>query len=231
MPMPEGVRSFSSEKYRFGFNGQERTDEIKGVANHNTAFFWEYDTRLGRRWNLDPKPNSSISNYAVFTNSPLFYTDILGDTTYRFDMKGTYLGMVDLDIAGIRGVAGNMTQVKGADGKIHDQFNPERNFNFNDPQLDRPQLNSMKIGDHGVTFLNDENINAIMNDAGSNQEATLYTVYQNSKTGKKWDFSWSYLLQASGLKSENKIPDGDTKGGFFLMGNTSVAYNINDAGN
>jgi hypothetical protein len=35
---------------------------------------------LGRRWNIDPKPNPSISNYACFGNNPIFYIDVLGDT-------------------------------------------------------------------------------------------------------------------------------------------------------
>jgi hypothetical protein len=48
-------RGYSSETYRFGFNTQEKTNEIAGPGNHNTATFWEYDTRLGRRWNQDPK--------------------------------------------------------------------------------------------------------------------------------------------------------------------------------
>jgi hypothetical protein len=73
-------RSFSSGVYRFGFNTQERTDEIAGFGNHNTALFWEYDTRLGRRWNMDPKPNPSFSNYSSFCNNPIFYSDLLGDT-------------------------------------------------------------------------------------------------------------------------------------------------------
>lgn len=42
--------------------------------------FWEYDTRTGRRWNQDPKPNPSISNYATFANNPIVYRDILGDS-------------------------------------------------------------------------------------------------------------------------------------------------------
>lgn len=37
-------------------------------------------TRLGRRWNQDPKPNPSISNYATFANNPIIYTDPFGDT-------------------------------------------------------------------------------------------------------------------------------------------------------
>jgi len=68
------------DKYRFGFNGQEKVNEIAGIGNHNTALFWEYDTRLGRRWNLDPKPSLSVSNYAVFGNNPIVYKDFKGDT-------------------------------------------------------------------------------------------------------------------------------------------------------
>ncbi len=66
--------------YRYGFQNQERDDEIAGSGNSYTAKFWQYDSRLGRRWNLDPKPNPSISQYATFANNPIFYTDILGDT-------------------------------------------------------------------------------------------------------------------------------------------------------
>jgi len=47
--------------------------------------FWEYDTRLGRRWNLDPKPQISISDYAAFGNSPIGYTDLLGDSKYKLN--------------------------------------------------------------------------------------------------------------------------------------------------
>lgn len=58
----------------------ERSDEIAGEGNHNTAEFWEYDPRIGRRWNLDPKPTTGISEYAVLNNSPLLYSDLLGNT-------------------------------------------------------------------------------------------------------------------------------------------------------
>jgi hypothetical protein len=39
--------------YGFAFNGQEKDDEVSGAGNTMTAEFWEYDTRLGRRWNVD----------------------------------------------------------------------------------------------------------------------------------------------------------------------------------
>lgn len=75
------------EDYRFGFNGQEKVNEIAGTGNHNTALFWEYDTRLGRRWNLDPKPTIGISHYATFGNNPITFSDVLGDSV---NVSGMY---------------------------------------------------------------------------------------------------------------------------------------------
>jgi hypothetical protein len=75
-------RSVDTEKYRYGFNGQQKDDEIahnESSGSHNFAEFWMYDTRTARRWNLDPKPQISISDYATFANSPILLEDPLGD--------------------------------------------------------------------------------------------------------------------------------------------------------
>lgn len=66
--------------YRYGFDAQENDDEVKGQSNSMGAEFWEYDTRSGRRWNQDPKSVPVISPYATFGNSPIWKTDIKGDT-------------------------------------------------------------------------------------------------------------------------------------------------------
>ena len=89
MLMPE--RNFSYENYRFGFNGQEKVDEVSGAGNHNTALFWEYDTRLGRRWNTDPVIKPWISPYGTFSLNPIIKTDINGDDDY-FNRFGMFLG-------------------------------------------------------------------------------------------------------------------------------------------
>jgi hypothetical protein len=68
------------DKYRFGFDGQHKTNEIAGIGNHNTALFWEYDARLGRRWNVDPKSTPGISPYSCFNGNPIYKVDLLGDT-------------------------------------------------------------------------------------------------------------------------------------------------------
>ncbi len=76
MVMPE--REYYSSRYRFGFNGQEHDRELN--PNITTATFWEYDARLGRRWNLDPKPVVPMSGYATHMCNPICFIDQNGDS-------------------------------------------------------------------------------------------------------------------------------------------------------
>lgn len=80
--------------YRYGFNGQEKDDEVAGSGNSYTAEFWQYDSRTGRRWNVDPKPTPSNSSYLTFNNNPIYNIDILGDTSVYHDDKGNFLRMI-----------------------------------------------------------------------------------------------------------------------------------------
>jgi RHS repeat-associated protein len=77
-PMPG--RSYQASEYRFGFNGQERDDEVKGSGNINTAEFWMYDGRLGRRLNLDPVIVPSESQYSTNKDNPIKNSDPKGDS-------------------------------------------------------------------------------------------------------------------------------------------------------
>lgn len=52
--MPERKFNQSSKNYRFGFNGFEKDDEVKGDGNHISFSDYGYDPRIGRRWNVDP---------------------------------------------------------------------------------------------------------------------------------------------------------------------------------
>jgi RHS repeat-associated protein len=77
--------------YRYGFNGQEKDDEVSGAGNSYGAEFWEYSPRLGRRWNIDPKVKVWLSSYSAFSNNPLIYVDPQGDDDF-FNTKGEYVG-------------------------------------------------------------------------------------------------------------------------------------------
>ncbi|MCC5915989.1 MAG: hypothetical protein JJU02_01545, partial [Cryomorphaceae bacterium] len=73
-------RRYNQGDYRYGFNTQEKVDEVKGSGNHYTAEFWEYDPRVVKRWNTDPKPNPSFSPYAINQCNPIWFSDPMGDT-------------------------------------------------------------------------------------------------------------------------------------------------------
>ena len=117
MQMPGRV--FNGGWYRYGFNGQEKTDEIAGEGNHYTAQYWEMDPRLGRRWNLDPKPQISISDYAIFRNNPIGFTDVLGDSSV-WDNKGymIHYDPNDKDLRAFMKDGDNMTLLGTLGGEI-----------------------------------------------------------------------------------------------------------------
>lgn len=72
-------RSFNSNAYRYGgAGGQEKDDEIYGTGNSYTAQYWQYDPRLGRRWNIDPITYPWHSSYLAFNNNPVTFIDPLG---------------------------------------------------------------------------------------------------------------------------------------------------------
>jgi RHS repeat-associated protein len=73
MQMPE--RNFSSNKYRYGFNGKENDKDIsEGDLDFGARI---YDSRLGRWLALDPlmKKYPNESHYAYVADNPLIYMD------------------------------------------------------------------------------------------------------------------------------------------------------------
>jgi RHS repeat-associated protein len=75
--MPGRKFAQANSSYRYGFNGQENSDEI--AAGLTTAMYWEYDSRIGRRWNVDPIVKVEESPYLCFSGSPILFSDPLGD--------------------------------------------------------------------------------------------------------------------------------------------------------
>jgi RHS repeat-associated protein len=65
---------------RYGFNGMEKDDEVKGSGNSYTTEFRQYDARLGRWLSIDPLTLNypSQSPYAAFNNNPIYYSDPTG---------------------------------------------------------------------------------------------------------------------------------------------------------
>lgn len=75
-PLPGRVYT-STDAYRYGFNGKEKDDDVKGIGNSYNFEARIYDPRLGRWLSLDPSaknyPNWSPYNYSF--NNPIVYND------------------------------------------------------------------------------------------------------------------------------------------------------------
>jgi RHS repeat-associated protein len=70
-------RSFSSNSYRFGYQGSEKDDEISGEGNNITTEFRQLDTRLLRWWSVDPKASQfpGLSPYMSMDGNPVKLVD------------------------------------------------------------------------------------------------------------------------------------------------------------
>jgi Leucine-rich repeat (LRR) protein len=62
--------------YPYGFNGQEEDRLL--MEDLYYAEYWEYDSRIGRRWNIDPVVKPWESPYSVLFNSPILHADPSG---------------------------------------------------------------------------------------------------------------------------------------------------------
>jgi hypothetical protein len=78
--------------------------KFTATGNSYTAEYWQYDSRLGRRWNVDPVVKEHESPYATFANNPIWFVDPLGadsalagsDNTPKSEAKQTDLSKIAL---------------------------------------------------------------------------------------------------------------------------------------
>ena len=75
MTMPG--RIYKSDDYNYGFGGHEKDDEVKGSGNHLSFGDYGYDTRLGKRWKIDPMASKmpAWTPYSFAFNNPIVYID------------------------------------------------------------------------------------------------------------------------------------------------------------
>jgi hypothetical protein len=111
MAMPE--RNYQTNKYRYGFNGQEHSDDV--TEGNYTAEFWEYDSRIGRRWNVDPVLKIWESPYLCLNGNPIRISDIKGDDG-EYDKDGK-------KISDLGGDKVNFYHQANGDTKVENQEN------------------------------------------------------------------------------------------------------------
>lgn len=89
-------RDASSDGYKYGFNGMEKDDEVKGKGNSYTTFYRQLDPRVGRWLAIDPVTRHDINPYQSFSNSPITRVDPDGDTDY-YNKRGKWIGTDGID--------------------------------------------------------------------------------------------------------------------------------------
>lgn len=93
------VFGFSRNPYRFGFNGYEKDDEMKGAGNWYSYGDYGYDSRIVQRPSPDPMtakfPN--FSPYAAFGNNPILFVDTDGEIfRIYYEIKNAETGKTTL---------------------------------------------------------------------------------------------------------------------------------------
>ncbi|MBK6485247.1 MAG: RHS repeat-associated core domain-containing protein [Chitinophagaceae bacterium] len=231
MVMPE--RSFSSENYRYGYNGKEKDNEIKGEGNSLDFGARNYDSRLGRWLSVDPKAADAPgwSPYRAFLCNPIRYTD--PDGQWEWDATG------------------NLVAQKGDNSYSMAKF------------LGTSQSNAMKLLNRGGVTANAKgvlNLKEGQSFAKNNlwvggksigsgpvvdntKEATAHYLTGNGAAADVGDQSTSQLLgsdrfqaKLSKITSEKVAPNGffavdmtDLPNSFHI-GNTGVDYNVSGNG-
>ena len=80
MVMNDRKVSYTTQDYRYGYNGKENDNEVKGESNQQDYGFRVYDPRVGRFLSVDPltKDYPMLTPYQFASNMPISAIDIDG---------------------------------------------------------------------------------------------------------------------------------------------------------
>jgi RHS repeat-associated protein len=98
----DATESMSGFKYRFGFNGQEKDNEVMGEGNFQDYGFRMYNSRLGRFISVDPllKDYPFYTPYQFAGNMPIKFIDLDGLEPAEYKMGAKHLVIINLGYAG-----------------------------------------------------------------------------------------------------------------------------------
>jgi len=114
-------RSYNPQSYRYTINGQDKEPELN--ENITSAEFWMYDSRLGRRWNMDPVLKENESPYAAFGNNPIWNMDPDGSDTARQYLIDLFTTFASTSMDKMNQLAPRITQLVEGISKMKKYFN------------------------------------------------------------------------------------------------------------
>jgi len=226
-------RRFHNETdgYRYGFQGQERDDELKGEGNSLNYTFRMHDPRIGRFFSIDPleKDYPYYTPYSFSGNKPIQFVELEGleeaTTTFTFtSIKGkSKYQLVDASLT--------MDNTKKRNEVIFMKVDGEK-YRANSYQTTqgRDGRNSSTGNFSGVIKLTDRDLSAILG-----YSDFVFEYYSGSRSKEQTVINES---NAGLWKSENNLLDFKNVM-YNLLGEDSnkliaidgVLYNPNEAGN
>ncbi len=149
--------------YRFGFNGQEKDDEITGVTgSHYTTHFRALDSRIGRWWSVDPKSSQLPwqSPYVTMGNNPIRMVDPDGDVETVFITGESAVDATDQlnSSTSLTITRDKKTGQLTAEGKAKNKYDKIllEAINSNEVEVRIETTNELTIGEfHGSTYSNE----------------------------------------------------------------------------
>ena len=112
-------RNYSSDAYRFGFNGMPKDDEVHGATGTSYDFGARmHDSRVGRWWSIDPLAMKYpyASPYVFGLDNPIYFIDPNGmevDPTHLKENDPESYDALKVDLESISG----LSITEGEDGK------------------------------------------------------------------------------------------------------------------
>ena len=233
---PMDGRAFIGEKYRFGFNGQEKDDEVKGEGNSLDFGARIYDSRLGRWLSLDPlmAKYPSMSPYNFCANNPIKFVDydgkdfgvVINHATKTITIVSTVytvkenITAVDAGANFWNGQSGKFSYVDGGSGKEY-----KINFAVNviieksevaakDNALSDPNGNFMLSKEDNYKQFTATDGSVIKGFVAGGQAGSIREEYEHTNTmfhefGHFFGiFEWKKGIMAEGTRKTNEITKG-----------------------
>ncbi|MDO5981902.1 RHS repeat protein [Flavivirga spongiicola] len=96
-------RHGSSDSYRYGFQGQEKDDEVKGEGNSLNYTFRMHDPRVGRFFAVDPltREYPHYTPYSFSGNKVIAYGELEGLEEYHYTISFTDIGEPILELVSV----------------------------------------------------------------------------------------------------------------------------------
>lgn len=185
-----------------------------------------YDPQIGRFQVIDRFAEKFINTtpYQYGLNNPIANVDVNGDTTYRFDQQGIYLGMYDLDATGQRGSYGSTKTI--GNGKDKQEVWDGQSFNLADPVNDSKDIRDGTI--NKLVFVSENDMQTMLDEQGAFESGKLDFGWE-SQGGRDFDYSFTILPK----KYPDAKFDGNTmkSNSLFLPEGDNTAHNFMNFGN